>query len=51
MASKIKLILRNENLRKELIEKGIIKSREYNWWECANKTFNIYRQALLKSSR
>jgi len=50
MASKIKLILKNEDLRNELIEKGIAKSRKYNWWECANITFNVYRQALLKNS-
>jgi glycosyltransferase involved in cell wall biosynthesis len=51
MASKIKLVLKDEKLRSELIEKGIAKSREYNWWECANKTFNIYRQALLKTGK
>jgi len=49
MLFKIKLILKNENLRLELIEKGLLKSREYNWWECANSTFNVYRQALLKA--
>ena len=51
MAAKIRLVLKNENLRAELIEKGIVKSREYNWWECANKTFNIYRQVLLKAGK
>ncbi len=44
--SKIELILDDINLRSELQEKGYQQSKKYNWWECANSTFKIYREAI-----
>ncbi len=47
MFAKIKHTLENDSLKQELKEKGREQSRHYNWWECANSTFKIYRDALL----
>lgn len=45
--SKLNLILEDESLRESMKEKGLIQSRLYSWWECANLTFNVYKQVLL----
>ncbi|MHB8903488.1 MAG: glycosyltransferase family 4 protein, partial [Patescibacteria group bacterium] len=36
--TKIDLLLNNEDMRQNLIAKGIDQAKKYNWWECANKT-------------
>lgn len=46
MLSKIKLVLHDEKLRGDLIIKGREQVKKYNWWECANTTLNIYKEAL-----
>lgn len=43
---KIDLILNNENVRKELIAKGINQAKKYIWWECANETLTVYKKVL-----
>ncbi len=44
--NKIHLLLEDNNLRVDLINKGIFQAKKYNWWECANKTLEVYKQAL-----
>jgi len=43
---KMELILGSENLRTSLINLGREQVKKYNWWECANQTWTIYRQIL-----
>ena len=44
--SRINLVINDTELREKMKEKGIIQSKKYNWWECANKTFDIYKEVL-----
>jgi glycosyltransferase involved in cell wall biosynthesis len=44
--NKINLLLNNNDLRQELIIKGMSQAKKYNWWECANQTLEVYRQVL-----
>lgn len=46
MASKIALLLNDENLRKDLIKKGLENIEKYDWTECARKTLGVYRNML-----
>ena len=41
---KLNLILSNNNLRTEMIEKGREQCKKYNWWDCAFATWKIYLQ-------
>jgi glycosyltransferase involved in cell wall biosynthesis len=43
-AKVIKLVMEDEKLRKEMIEKGIEKVEEYSWDKVANETADIYRK-------
>jgi glycosyltransferase involved in cell wall biosynthesis len=43
-ADKIKTLLSDGKLRKELVKKGLIRAKEYSWDKVANETVNIYRQ-------
>jgi glycosyltransferase involved in cell wall biosynthesis len=47
--SKIKLVLNDSDLRQKMKERGYKRSRLYNWWECANNTFNVYKEILFKA--
>ena len=42
MQKQIKLIIKNEDLRDELIKKGYEQVKKYNWHECAVKTKEVY---------
>lgn len=44
--NKINLLLNDENIRQDLIAKGIKQAKKYNWWECANETLAVYKQVL-----
>jgi len=46
MASKIALLLNNENLRKDLIKKGLENIEKYDWIECAKETLEVYNSVL-----
>ena len=43
---KLNEIIRNEDLRSQMIDRGLKQAKKYNWWDCAFKTFNIYLQQL-----
>lgn len=44
IAEKLKLVLKNESLRKNLIEKGKKRVEEFSWRRCAEKTLEFYRE-------
>lgn len=46
IAEKIKIITTDNELRKELIAKGLEQVRKYNWEECAEKTLEVYKKLL-----
>src|SRR3989338_51681 len=46
MASKIALLLNDENLRKDLIQKGLENIEKYDWIECARKTLWAYKSVI-----
>jgi len=46
MIAKINLILQNNQLRNDLIIRGLEMVKKYNWWECAHQTLLIYQEAL-----
>jgi len=46
MEERILEILKNKNLREQLIEKGFSQARKYNWWEAARKTLEVYEEVL-----
>ncbi|MCE7936371.1 glycosyltransferase family 1 protein [Candidatus Saccharibacteria bacterium CPR2] len=46
IASKIKDVINNEKLRKELINKGGAIAEKYSWQKMAEQTLNIYEKAL-----
>jgi glycosyltransferase involved in cell wall biosynthesis len=48
MFSKINNVLDSRAFREELKLKGVEQSKKYSWWECANKTLDVYKQILLK---
>ncbi len=47
MAHKIDELIRNPDLKKELIEKGYQQAKKYSWEEMARQTLNVY-QSLKK---
>ncbi len=46
MTEKIKTIMMDENLRKELREKGLAQVRKYSWQRCAEETYKAYKSIL-----
>jgi len=45
MAMAMSKVLNQENLRKELIQKGIMRARLFSWEKCARETLNLYKEA------
>lgn len=43
-AEKIKLVLNDTSLRKELIAKGLAKAKEYSWAKVAKETADVYKK-------
>ena len=46
MASKIASLLNDENLRKDLIQKGLVNIEKYDWAKCAKETLEVYNSVL-----
>ncbi len=46
MQRQIERIIKNKELRKELIKKGYEQVKKYSWWECARKTREVYENIL-----
>jgi glycosyltransferase involved in cell wall biosynthesis len=46
MIAKIRSVLADDAKRAELISRGLVQARKYNWWECANKTMIVYKETL-----
>ena len=46
MASKIALLLNDENLQKDLIQKGLVNIEKYDWVKCAKETLEVYNSVL-----
>lgn len=46
MLAKIKLILSDDKLVRELKQRGLEWVKKYNWWECARETLGVYEEAL-----
>lgn len=44
--AKINRVLDDEKLRNEMIAKGLKQVKIYNWWECANNTYKVYKNVL-----
>lgn len=44
MERKIDMILKSENKRKELIEKGLKRYKQFNWEKLARETLEVYRR-------
>ncbi len=42
----IELVIKDEELREELIKKGYEQVKKYSWWECARKTREVYEKVL-----
>lgn len=42
--SQIKFLINNQEKREELKILGRIQAKKYSWWECANKTLDVYGQ-------
>ena len=39
-------LLKDDDLRKELIEKGLDRAAQFSWQECARRTLIAYKEAL-----
>lgn len=46
MAEKIKTVIENDGLRKELREKGFNQVKKYSWQRCAEETLEVYRSVI-----
>jgi len=44
LANAIKKIMKDKNLQKNLIKKGLKRSKEFSWQKTAKKTFHVYQQ-------
>ncbi|MDD3285119.1 MAG: glycosyltransferase family 1 protein [Patescibacteria group bacterium] len=48
MLSKLEFLLKNEEYRRQLIERGLERIKDFSWQECARQTLEIYRRILGK---
>lgn len=46
MKEKIELVVKDENLRREMINRGYLQIKKYSWSECARKTLEVYNKVL-----
>jgi glycosyltransferase involved in cell wall biosynthesis len=44
--NRVKDVLTNEQLRTDLIQKGLVQSSKYDWKRCAQETFDIYKSVI-----
>lgn len=47
LVAKIKSVLSDENLRNNLIKKGLTQAKKYSWAKMAQQTWEIYQNVLL----
>ena len=48
IAKALDKVLKDQNLRRELREKGLIQSRKFSWEKTARKTLNVYKKVINK---
>lgn len=48
MAEKISMVLNNEELRRDLIKKGLRRYKRFSWKKLAEKTLEVYKQCVLQ---
>lgn len=48
MVTKIKEVLDNQKLRKDLIEKGLKRYKQFSWEKLAKATLEVYKDAVVK---
>ena len=46
MLAKIKEVIDSPAQRQELINRGLVQAKKYNWWDCAYQTLEIYQTVL-----
>jgi glycosyltransferase involved in cell wall biosynthesis len=46
LVKKMRLLLENTSLRKDLIEQGYRRVKEFSWERCARQTLAIYSETL-----
>lgn len=46
MEKKIGQVLDNNEIRESLIANGLKQVKKFSWWECSNKTLDVYKQIL-----
>lgn len=46
LVEKIKLVLENKDLQKDMINKGLAQVKKYSWTKMAKQTWEIYQNAL-----
>ncbi len=46
MQKQIERVIKDEELRKELVKKGYEQVKKYSWWECARKTRGVYEGVM-----
>ncbi|MFA5131032.1 MAG: glycosyltransferase family 1 protein [Patescibacteria group bacterium] len=49
MLSAIGRLLDDNELRQDLIARGLEQVKKYSWWECANQTLGVYEQVLAEA--
>ncbi len=45
-ANKISKVVKDKKLQEDLVEKGVLKSKEYSWNKTANETIKVYEKLL-----
>lgn len=45
----VKVLMEDNDLRKELIKKGIARAKKFTWEKCANETFRVYKDLFARS--
>lgn len=48
MAGKISMVLNNEELRRDLIKKGLQRYKQFSWKRLAEQTLEVYKQCVLQ---
>lgn len=46
IAAKMKVLLEDAGLRKQLVERGYRRVKEFSWGRCAQETLQVYREVL-----
>lgn len=46
MKIKIEQVVKDENLRQDLIKRGLEQVKKYSWQDCAKKTLEVYKNTL-----